>query len=99
MPSTPTQYLAQPLERTASGTLTDAAAIRTRFAEIADKGYAWAFEEYLDGLNSVAAPVRDGRGRVVGAIHAHGPAYRFPGEIDADELGRLVVATAERVQL
>ena len=25
------------------------------------KGYAWAFEEYLDGLNSVAAPVRDGR--------------------------------------
>ena len=93
------QYLAQPLERTASGTLTDATAIRTRFAEIAAKGYAWAFEEYLGGLNSVAAPVRDSRGRVVGAIHAHGPAYRFPGEIDADELGRLVVATADRVQL
>ena len=93
------EYLAQPLERTASGTLTDADAIRTRFVEIAAKGYAWAFEEYLDGLNSVAAPVRDGRGRIVGAIHAHGPAYRFPGEVDADELGRLVVATADRVQL
>ena len=52
-------YLAQPLERTASGTLTDADAIRTRFAEIAAKGYAWAFEEFLDGLNSVAAPIRD----------------------------------------
>ena len=92
-------YLAQPLERTASGTLTDAEAIRSRFAEIAAKGYAWAFEEFLDGLNSVAAPIRDSAGRVVGAIHAHGPAYRFPGEVDADELGRLVAATAERVQL
>ncbi len=92
-------YLAQPLERTASGTLTEATAIRHRFADIAAKGYAWAFEEFLDGLNSVAAPIRDGRGRVVGAIHAHGPAYRFPGEVDADEVGRLVAATAERVQL
>jgi DNA-binding IclR family transcriptional regulator len=92
-------YLAEPVERTASHTLTDAAAIRTRLVEIAAKGYAWAFEEFLDGLNSVAAPIRDGRGRVVGAIHAHGPAYRFPGEADADEVGRLVVATAERVQL
>ncbi|MEP7046217.1 MAG: IclR family transcriptional regulator [Ilumatobacteraceae bacterium] len=92
-------YLAQPLERTASATLTDATVIRRRFAEIADKGYAWAFEELLDGLNSVAAPVRDGRGRVVGAIHAHGPAYRFPGEADADDVGRLVVATADRVRL
>ena len=92
-------YLAEPLERTASGTLTDAVAIRSRFEEIATRGYAWAFEEFLDGLNSVAAPIRDRRGRVVGAIHAHGPAYRFPGDVDADDLGRLVVATAERVQL
>ncbi len=93
------QYLAQPLERLASGTLTEAAAIRTRLAEIAGKGYAWAFEEFLDGQNSVAAPIRDGRGRVVGAIHAHGPAYRFPGDTDADDVGRLVASTAERVQL
>ena len=93
------RYLAQPLERLASGTLTDAAAIRARLHEIAGKGYAWAFEEFLDGQNSVAAPIRDDRGRVVGAIHAHGPAYRFPGSVDADDIGRLVAATAERVQL
>ncbi|HEY0521103.1 MAG TPA: IclR family transcriptional regulator [Ilumatobacteraceae bacterium] len=93
------KYLDQPLERSASGTLTDASAIRSRLADIAKKGYAWAFEEFLDGLNSVAAPVRDATGRVVAAIHAHGPAYRFPGDVDADEVGRLVVATASRVQL
>ena len=93
------RYLAQPLERLASGTLTDAVAIHARLDEIAGKGYAWAFEEFLDGQNSVAAPIRDDRGRVVGAIHAHGPAYRFPGSVDADKIGRLVAATAERVQL
>jgi DNA-binding IclR family transcriptional regulator len=90
--------LSRPLERLAAGTLTDAKAIRTRLAEIATKGYAWAFEEFLDGLNSVAAPIRDRNGRVVGAIHVHGPAYRFPGDTDADEVGRLVAASAERVQ-
>jgi IclR family transcriptional regulator, acetate operon repressor len=92
------RYLAMPLERSASGTLTDAAAIRTRLVDIAAKGYAWAFEELIDGLNSVAAPIRDAGGRVVGAIHAHGPAYRFPGDADADALGRLVAAAADRVQ-
>ena len=73
--------------------------MRSRFTEIVAKGYAWAFEEFLDGLNSVAAPIRNKKGRVVGAIHAHGPAYRFPGDTDADEVGRLVAATAGRVQL
>ena len=91
--------LSRPLERLASHTLTDAGAIRSRLAEIAAKGYAWAFEEFLDGLNSVAAPIRDGDSRVVGAIHVHGPAYRFPGGTDADDVGRLVAASAGRVQL
>jgi DNA-binding IclR family transcriptional regulator len=91
-------YLAQPLERLATGTLTAATAIRSRLMEIAAKGYAWAFEEFLDGLNSVAAPIRDGKGRVVAAIHAHGPAYRFPSGTHADDVGRLVAATAGRVQ-
>lgn len=93
------RYLAQPLERLARGTLTDAAAIRARIAEVAEKGYAWAIEEFLDGLNSVAAPIRDASDRVVAAIHAHGPAYRFPGEAGADEVGQLVAAAAKRVQL
>jgi len=93
------RYLAQPLERRASGTLTDAAAIRSRLTEIAAKGYAWTFGEYLDGLNSVAAPIHDAHGRVVAAIHAHGPAYRFPGNADADEVGELVATTAERIHL
>ena len=44
------------------------APLRSRLAEVAAKGYAWAFEEFADGLNSVAAPIRDAGGRVVGAV-------------------------------
>jgi DNA-binding IclR family transcriptional regulator len=92
-------YLSQPLERTARGTLVDAQRLSGRLVEIASKGYAWAFEEFLDGMNSVAAPVRDQHGDVVAAVHVHGPAYRFPGGRDAHELGQLVASAAERVQI
>ena len=58
---------------------------------------AWVFEEYSLELNSVAAPVRNASGRVVAAIHLHGPAYRFPSAGRADEFAALVTAAAERV--
>ena len=35
-------------------------------------------EEFADGISSVAAPVRDGRGKAIAALHVHGPSYRFP---------------------
>ena len=51
-------------------------------------GYAWALEEFADGLNSVAAAVRNADGRVVAALHVYGPASRFPGDRDAARAGR-----------
>ena len=30
----------------------------------------------IDGVSSVAAPIRDGTGHVIGALHVHGPSYR-----------------------
>ena len=41
-------------------------------------GYAWARDEFADGITSVAAAVADADGEVVAAIHVHGPSYRFP---------------------
>ena len=93
-------YLDQPLERTASHTLTDADAIRARFAEIVTQGYTpGRSRSSSTGSTPLPLPIRDRGGGVVGAIHAHGPAYRFPGDADADEVGRLVVTAADRVQL
>lgn len=87
------------LEPFTERTLTDADALTRRLHQVRVEGYAWAMGEYADGLNSVAAPLRDRSGRVVGAIHVYGPASSLPGGRDPAELGRLVVATAARVRI
>ena len=91
-------YLSRPLYAFTSHTIVNPDALRKRLAEIREAGFAWIYEEFADGANSVAAPIRDERGRVVAAIHSHGPAHRFPGTRSADEIGNLVVATADRLQ-
>ncbi len=40
-----------------------------------------------EGINSVAALVSDGSGRISGAIHVHGPAFRFPPEGRSGDVG------------
>jgi DNA-binding IclR family transcriptional regulator len=92
------EYLSSPLQAFTARTITDPAALRRRLAEIRSSGFAWIYEEFADGANSVAAPIRDTHGRVIAAIHSHGPAHRFPGERSPDEIGTLVVAAAERLR-
>ena len=53
--------------------------IRKRLEEIRDTGHCWIHEEFAEGISSVAAPVFDQARRALGAIHVHGPTYRFPG--------------------
>ena len=60
-------------------------------------GHTWALEEFDEGISSVAAPVADGSGEVVAAVHLHGPSYRFPAPGDTDALAALVVASAARI--
>ena len=52
-------------------------------------GYATTFEEYEDGLNAMAVPVRDHTGTVVGALSVSGPAYRLDKSRMQDLLERL----------
>lgn len=73
-------YLARPLAAYTKHTMVEPAAIRKRLTRIRNDGHCWVFEEFAEGLNSVAAPVVDAASRVLGAIHVHGPAYRFPDE-------------------
>jgi DNA-binding IclR family transcriptional regulator len=90
-------YLARGLERLTTRTIVRPAALRRRLAEARAHGYAWGFEEFADGINSVAAPVRDARGRAIAAVHVHGPAYRFPVAGDEERVARLVVEAADAV--
>ena len=53
--------------------------------------------EFDEGITSVAAPIADGSGEIVAAVHLHGPSYRFPAPGDTDALAALVVASAARI--
>lgn len=90
-------YLAKPLAKTNAATQTDPKAIRARCSQAVADGYAWVFEEFADGINSVAAVVMGAKGTPEAALHIHGPSFRFPESGDADKYGRLVADAAEKL--
>jgi DNA-binding IclR family transcriptional regulator len=91
------RYLDRPLEATTAKSMTDRRELRERLERVAATGVEWVYEEFADGINSVGAAVRDRGGAAVAAVHAHGPSYRFPGERSVDEIGKLVIAAADRI--
>jgi len=91
------RYLRRPLEAFTPHTVNDPTMIKKRLAEIRDTGHCWIHEEFAEGISSVAAPVFDQARRALGAIHVHGPTYRFPGTAGPDIVARLVMDAAERV--
>jgi DNA-binding IclR family transcriptional regulator len=88
-------YLAGELAALTRRTVTDPARLRARLAAVREAGFAWGLEEFAEGIDSVAAPIRDGRGKAVAAIHVHGPAYRFPPADTADSVAARVAAAAD----
>lgn len=91
------RYLTSPLADPTEKSITDPAELDRRLAEARHQGAAWTIGEFDEGINSIAAPVSDARGRTVAAINVHGPAYRFPPEGKEQELADLVRSTAEQL--
>lgn len=91
------RFLGRDLEEMTPNTVTDPRTIRRRLEGIREVGFVWVFEEFREGINSVAAPVLWEGNVVAGALHIHGPAYRFPGESDQDLIGKAVADTASRL--
>jgi DNA-binding IclR family transcriptional regulator len=91
------RYLAGSLERFTPRTLADADEVRERLRDVRRRGYAWAIEEFDAGISSVAAPIADGSGEVIAAVHIHGPSYRFPAAGTEADLAQAVVAGAARI--
>jgi DNA-binding IclR family transcriptional regulator len=90
-------YLAGGLVALTGHTVTDPAALRARLAEVRKAGFAWGLEEFAEGIDSVAAPIRDARGKAIAAVHVHGPSYRFPPPRRLDAVAADVVAAASAV--
>lgn len=88
------RYLSRDLERMTADTVTDGKRIRERLEALRSRGYEWVFEEFVEGINSVAAPVLESNGLITAALHVHGPAYRFPGKEPQDRIGEIVATAA-----
>lgn len=91
------RYLGRPMERFTDRTLVTAADLLERMRAIRRDGFAWAIEEFDEGISSIAAPVADASGEVVAAVHVHGPSYRFPAAGSETHIVDLVLTAAARI--
>ena len=91
------RYLDRELEETTALSVVEPQAIRDRLSQARKDGYAWVFEEFTEGINSVAAPILNAEQKPVGALHIHGPAYRFPAPREDAAVGELIARTSEGV--
>lgn len=73
-------YLDQYQRDVAAGGQFEPARLRSEFQRARRVGFAYSRSERLSGAASVAAPVRDYRGVVVGSISISGPVQRFDVE-------------------
>jgi len=90
------RILSGPLPRYTEQTITDPQRLRRDLARARERGYAQALGEIEEGLNAVAAPVRDAAGAIVAAVSVSGPAYRVTADRIPD-LGAQVIAAAGQI--
>jgi len=91
------RFLGRSLDRYTPNTEIRPERIRQRLVAVRRAGYVWCYEEYSEGINSVAAPVFDGALGIVGALHCHGPSYRFPDDSMRDIAAGLVATSAAAI--
>jgi DNA-binding IclR family transcriptional regulator len=90
------RVLAGALERRTSNTIVDPGRLREQLATVRERGWAQTLEELEEGLNAVAAPVRDADGSVVAALSVSGPAFRMRS-VDMPRIARLAVDAGSAV--
>jgi DNA-binding IclR family transcriptional regulator len=75
------------MERRTSRTVTSIEGLKKELELARRQGYALNLGEADEGVSSVAAPIRVGKGPVIGAVSISGPSYRLP-EARLKEYGR-----------
>ena len=89
------QVIKNGLNRVAENTITDPEMLRKELEKIKAQGYASDVNEVDDGTVSVAAPIRDFTGEVVGAVNIVGPIQRFSPEKIPQYSGKVMQAARE----
>lgn len=86
------------LKKSTPHTITNIKALERALAEIRKKAFAIDNEEYHLGIRSIAAPIRDGAGRVIAGISVAGPTVRL-GLDNLKRMGDVLERTAESISL
>ncbi len=84
------------LKKLTPHTVTSKARLEKDLAEVRTRGYSTTHEEFEIGLNAMAAPIHARGGKVVAAVSASGPGYRFTDE-RMRQLAPLLVEGAEEI--
>ncbi|NYE50851.1 IclR family acetate operon transcriptional repressor [Spinactinospora alkalitolerans] len=79
-PAAAERVLAGPIDPVTPTTITDPERLRSELEEVRGEGYALSFSERTPGIRTVAAPVFDHEGGVVGSISVSAPEARMPTE-------------------
>lgn len=90
------QVLGGTLDAANAHTITDVGALRDDLVRIREFGYATSFGERVDGIHTVAVPVRDHEGRVTVSLSVTGPAMRMPPE-RLEAIAPIALTTARQV--
>ncbi|WP_136602378.1 IclR family transcriptional regulator [Salinigranum halophilum] len=80
-------------------TITDADALAEELGKIREEGVAFDDEERINGLRSVAVPLRTDDGDVLGAISVAGPTSRLRGDRFQSELPDQLRSAANVIEL
>jgi len=78
-------------------TITDPVQLKEHLKSVKKQGFAIDDEENEKGIRCVAAPVRNGVGKVVAAISISGPAFRVTRKVVQESLKKEVMETAFKI--
>ncbi len=91
------RYLRGDLAVCSSLTVIDPAEHWRRIHEIRATGSLWTHGEYVEGLSSLSAAIRDSTGRAVAALYTYGPSYRYPTAGQESRVARSVLVRAQEI--
>jgi DNA-binding IclR family transcriptional regulator len=87
------KFLSQPLISYTKNTITSPDILRDQLEEINGQGYALDLEEFEEGINSVAAPIRNKKGEVAAVLSIPGPINRMTKDRLQEIAESLIAAT------
>lgn len=80
-------------------TITDRDELFEELEQVRERGFAFNYEEHIEGLRAAAAPVKEPNGSVVGAISVSGPAHRMHGEQFTKDLPENILGVCNEIEL